>query len=82
MILELLGFVGGGFFFASWVLQWWQTKKAGKAIVGKGFFLLRILGTLLLMVEAVRVKSAVYILLNIATIAMMSYGFSKATSTK
>ena len=40
---EILGMIGGGLFFASWLLQAWETKQAGKAIVSFNFILLRLI---------------------------------------
>ncbi|PID58016.1 hypothetical protein CSB45_04825 [candidate division KSB3 bacterium] len=54
---KIFGLIGGGLFLGSWLLQAWETRKAGESIVSFNFFLLRLLGSLLLLFEATRVKS-------------------------
>lgn len=70
---EILGMIGGGLFFASWLLQAWETKKAGEAIVSFNFFLLRFIASSLLLLEAIRVRSASLIFVMGGTILLILY---------
>jgi lipid-A-disaccharide synthase-like uncharacterized protein len=73
----LIGIIGGGVFFLSWLIQSYETKKSNKVIFSKKFFITRIIASLILLTEAVRVQSAGFFLLYIATIAMMGYNLIK-----
>lgn len=70
---EILGMIGGGLFFASWLLQAWETKKAGEAIVSFNFFLLRFIASSLLLLEAIRVRSASLIFVMGGTMLLILY---------
>lgn len=72
-IEEILGLIGGGLFFSSWILQSWETKKAGEAIVSFNFFLLRFIASSLLFLEAMRVKSPVLSLVQLGTLVLIVY---------
>ncbi|MEO0601207.1 MAG: lipid-A-disaccharide synthase N-terminal domain-containing protein [Myxococcota bacterium] len=74
----LIGLAGGVIFFGSWVLQAWETRQAGEPVVSWRFFALRVTGSLLLVVESVRVQSPGLALVNLATFALMSYNLVMA----
>ena len=70
---EILGLIGGGLFFFSWILQAWETKKAGESIVSFNFFLLRLIASSLLLLEAVRVKSLSLSIVQGGTLFLIIY---------
>lgn len=73
---SLLGIVGGVVFFGSWILQAYETRQAGKAVVSWRFFAMRITGSSLLLVESIRVGSPGLILVNLGTLCMMTYNLT------
>ncbi|MCP4402232.1 MAG: hypothetical protein GY801_33630 [bacterium] len=70
---EILGMIGGGLFFTSWLLQAWETKKAGESVVSFNFFLLRFIASSLLLLEAIRVRSVSLIFVMGGTILLIVY---------
>jgi len=72
-VSELLGILGGALFFISWVLQAWETKKANKAVVSLNFFLIRLIASICLVIESIRVKSYGLILVTGGTILIILY---------
>ncbi|MBS3172155.1 lipid-A-disaccharide synthase N-terminal domain-containing protein [Candidatus Woesearchaeota archaeon] len=79
---SLIGLAGGFIFFSSWIVQFYETKKAKKPIYSQKFVWLRIIGCLLLMVEAVRVESIAFFLMYFATGIMMVYSLTKMKDHK
>lgn len=74
MIIEdLIGIFGGALFYLSWMVQVWETKKKGKPTFTAKFFWLRIVASLVLLIESFRVKSIGLFLVYIGTIGMMGY---------
>ena len=70
---EIAGILGGILFFVSWIYQAWETHKAGKAVVSSKFFLIRLTASILLMYEAIRVKSVGLMLAIAGTIFLILY---------
>jgi len=79
---SLIGLAGGFIFFSSWIIQFYETKRAKKPIYSKKFVWLRIIGCLLLMVEAIRVKSIAFLFMYFATGIMMVYSLIKMKDPK
>ncbi|WP_298909586.1 hypothetical protein [uncultured Aliiroseovarius sp.] len=73
LVDEAVGLIGGAVFFGSWLLQAWQSRQAGQAIVSKSFFVLRALASALLTFEGIRVGSVSISLLMGATLLLMLY---------
>jgi len=73
----LIGLIGGGIFYLSWVYQSYLTKKNKKPTFDSIFFMVRILASFILLIEAIRVKSPGFFLLYLGTIAMMAYNLWK-----
>lgn len=69
----ILATIGGILFFLSWVLQTWETKKRGKPTVSLNFFLIRLVGSILLIIESIRIKSFGFILVTFGTTLMIIY---------
>ncbi|MEN0060549.1 MAG: lipid-A-disaccharide synthase N-terminal domain-containing protein [Myxococcota bacterium] len=78
----LVGLVGGVVFFGSWVLQAIETRQAGQPVVSWRFFAMRITGSLLLVVESIRVQSPGLFLVNLATLGLMAYNLFMAWSAE
>ncbi|WP_417432708.1 hypothetical protein [Kiloniella sp.] len=70
---EIIGLIGGGIFFGSWVLQAWETRQAGKPVVSPYFFLLRAIASLLMAFEAIRVGSFSIFIVMAATLVLILY---------
>ncbi len=70
---ELAGISGGILFLASWIYQAWETHKIGRSIVSYNFFVMRLIASILLLYEAVRVKSVGLILVIAGTIVLILY---------
>ena len=68
-----IGLSGGVVLFGSWILQAVETRRAGHPVVSGRFFALRVVGSLLLVVESFRVQSPGLFLVNLATVALMVY---------
>ncbi len=77
----LVGLIGGAIFFGSWILQAVETRRAGQPVVSWRFFAMRFSGSLLLVVESVRVQSPGLFLVNLATLGLMSYNLVMARSS-
>jgi len=73
----MIGIIGGVIFFSSWLVQVYETKKANKSIFSKKFFLIRIIASIILLIEAIRVNSPGFFILYVATIMMMIYNMVK-----
>lgn len=70
---DIIGIFGGLLFFFSWVLQAWESKKAGRPIVSMSFFVIRLIGSLILLSEAIKVRSPALIFVYVGIIAMIFY---------
>lgn len=68
-----LGMVGSGIFFLSWILQAYETKKAGKSIVSLRFWILRIIGLALVLVYSAQIHNLLFILTNFVGILLSLY---------
>ncbi|WP_085905281.1 lipid-A-disaccharide synthase N-terminal domain-containing protein [Kiloniella majae] len=79
---EAIGLIGGGIFFCSWILQAWESRKAGKPTVSKLFFILRSAASLLMAFEAFRVGSVSIFIVMIATLILMLYNVTISLEEK
>lgn len=70
---ESLGMTGGLIFFCSWVLQAWESRRAGTSIVSVRFFVLRSIASALLTLEGIRSGSLSVTLVMAATLILMLY---------
>jgi len=70
---ELAGISGGVLFLASWIYQAWETHKIGTAVVSYNFFLIRLIASILLLYESIRVKSIGLTLVIVGTIFLILY---------
>lgn len=70
---ELAGILGGILFLSSWIYQAWETHKAGNAVVSHNFFLIRLIASILLLYEAIRVQSIGLALVIAGTILLILY---------
>jgi lipid-A-disaccharide synthase-like uncharacterized protein len=70
---SLIGWIGGILFFLSWIIQNYETKKNKKITFTTKFFWLRIIGSLLLTIEAIRIRSLIFTLVNFLTALMQFY---------
>lgn len=75
---ELVGMIGGAIFFGSWMLQAWETRRAGKPVVSARFFALRSLASALMAAEALRVGSLSIFAVMAATLVLMLYNLWSA----
>lgn len=75
---EAGGFIGGGLFFGSWLLQAWESRKAGRAVVSARFFSLRAAASLLLAAEGLRTGSMSVFAVMAATFVLMVYNLTLA----
>ena len=77
-----IGILGGTIFYLSWVIQAWETKKANKPKFTQKFFWIRIIASLILLIEAIRVESIGFLFIYIGTIGMMIYNLIKFKNNK
>ena len=77
MIDGLLGIIGGVIFLSSWILQAYQTKKNKKPTFSNLFFIVRIIGSVLLVIESIRVTSVGLFLVHAGTALIMVYNIYK-----
>ncbi|MFH0936109.1 MAG: lipid-A-disaccharide synthase N-terminal domain-containing protein [Candidatus Woesearchaeota archaeon] len=73
MVESIIGWIGGVLFFLSWAIQNYETKKHKKVTFTAKFFWLRIIGSLLLTYEAIRIQSLIFTLVNFLTALMQFY---------
>ena len=77
----LIGIIGGVIFFLSWIVQAYETKKHNKSTFTKKFFIIRIVASIILLFEAIRVNSPGFMLLYAMAILMMVYNIIKLKSS-
>jgi lipid-A-disaccharide synthase-like uncharacterized protein len=70
---SLIGWIGAVLFFLSWVIQNYETKKHKKVTFTAKFFWIRVLGSLLLTIEAIRIRSLIFTAVNFLTALMQFY---------
>ncbi len=73
MVDTIFGWIGGGLFFLSWIVQNYQTKMNKKVTFSNSFFWMRVIGSLLLTYEAIRIQSLVFTAVNFLTALMQFY---------
>lgn len=57
-----VGFVGQGFFFSRFLLQWLASEKAGRSVIPMAFWYFSLLGGVTLLIYSVHVGDPVFIL--------------------
>ena len=57
-----IGFIGQGFFFSRFLVQWLASEKAGRSVMPMAFWYLSLGGGLTLLVYAIHVGDPVFIL--------------------
>lgn len=70
---EFFGLLGGVIFLFSWILQAWETRRKGYPIVSLNFFILRFVGSTLLLIESIRVGSLGLIIVISGTMILIVY---------
>lgn len=70
---EAIGLIGGLLFFGSWMLQAWESRRAGKSVVSTRFFVIRSLASALLAFEGLRTGSFSVFAVMAATLILMLY---------
>ncbi|MXU65132.1 hypothetical protein [Oceanomicrobium pacificus] len=75
---EIFGLTGGALFLFSWLLQAWESKRAGSPTVSVRFFVIRALASALLAVEAAFLGSVSLLFVMLLTLAMMLYNIHLA----
>ncbi|MGR3659913.1 MAG: hypothetical protein ACU0CA_01820 [Paracoccaceae bacterium] len=75
---ELIGLIGGALFFGSWLFQSWETRKAGKPVVSARFFMLRVIASLMMAIEGLRVGSISISVVMAATLVLMLFNLRSA----
>ncbi|WP_375172605.1 lipid-A-disaccharide synthase N-terminal domain-containing protein [Pseudooceanicola sp.] len=70
---EVIGLTGGALFFGSWVLQAWESRRAGTSVVSPRFFVIRALASALLALEGIRSGSFSIFAVMSATLLLMLY---------
>ena len=75
---EAFGMIGGTLFFGSWLLQSWESRRAGHPVVSARFFVIRALASLLLTFEGLRTGSLSITLVMSATALLMLYNLKLA----
>ncbi|MGL5054997.1 MAG: lipid-A-disaccharide synthase N-terminal domain-containing protein [Fusobacteriaceae bacterium] len=61
-IFMIIGFLGQGLFSARFIVQWFISERRKKSIIPFSFWILSILGSLLLLTYAIHKKDPVFIL--------------------
>lgn len=67
------GTIGSGFYFLSWILQSYESRKKGKSIVTSKFWLMRVVATLFLIMHYVIRVDHVSFFLMVATLSLTMY---------
>ncbi len=57
-----IGFIGQGFFFSRFLVQWIASERAGRSVIPMAFWYLSIGGGLTLLIYAIHVGDPVFIL--------------------
>lgn len=70
---EAIGLIGGLLFFGSWMLQAWESRRAGTSVVSTRFFVIRSLASALLAFEGLRTGSFSVFAVMAATLILMLY---------
>jgi lipid-A-disaccharide synthase-like uncharacterized protein len=70
---EAVGLFGGVLFFGSWLLQAWESRRAGRSVVSTRFFVIRALASALLALEGLRTGSFSVFAVMAATLLLMLY---------
>lgn len=73
----IIGLIGAGIFFLSWIVEAIETKRAGKITFSKKFFVIRIIASIILIIEAIRISSLAFLLVNIGNAGIMAYNLYK-----
>lgn len=61
----LWGLVAQGFFFARFIVQWWQSEKQGKIVVPHVFWILSLIGAVMILVYSLARKDVVFLIASL-----------------
>jgi lipid-A-disaccharide synthase-like uncharacterized protein len=70
---EAVGLIGGAIFLGSWILQAWESRRAGTSVVSERFFWLRSAACLLLIVQGIALQSISLTAVMFGTLLLMLY---------
>ena len=73
-IWTAVGLVGGGIFVLANIIQWVASEKAGKSVLPKMFWQLRILGAFILVTYAIHQQDPVFIPFQAAATIIAIFG--------
>jgi lipid-A-disaccharide synthase-like uncharacterized protein len=71
--LALIGWAGGALLLLSWLVQDIESHRSKNIVFTAKFFWMRIIGTVCIIIEAVRVGSISLIFVNIAAMLLQGY---------
>lgn len=77
-----LGTLGSIFFLLSWILQVYESRKIGKSVVGLKFWLLRLVGTVFVLIYTIQIRVLIFILVDIATLMLIIYNIILISKTQ
>ena len=75
---EFIGLIGGAIFLGSLILQFWETRQAGRPMVSARFFMLRSTVSFLLVLEGWRAGSFSISAVMAAMLVLMLYNLKSA----
>lgn len=58
----VLGFGAQMLFFSRWIVQWWASEKRKESVVPVSFWVISLLGGVILLVYAIRERQPVFVL--------------------
>jgi len=68
----VMGFAAQALFFSRWVVQWWASERRKQSYVPLAFWIISLVGGLMLLVYAIRESQPVFILGQLVGIANYS----------
>ena len=76
------GLVSQGFFFARFIIQWWQSEKKGQIVVPKSFWVLSLCGSVMIFIYAIARKDLVFLITGILQFFLFSRNLFLAKKRK
>ena len=71
-IWTLWGFAAQGFFFARFIIQWFQSEKQGKIVIPHVFWTLSLVGALMILVYALVRHDIVFLITGLLQLVLFS----------
>lgn len=68
----LWGLVAQALFFSRFLLQWYMSEKAGKVVIPKFFWILSLMGGIMILIYAVARKDIVFLITGVLQILLYS----------